>query len=262
MVTPVYFRYIAFCKWRRRWCIRVYLREPVSEVDRSMLNRVLKSFQFDAFPTGDEIWAASLAREHLWPESDPNLFPLRGSQGHNSVRTEKEGDEVVVMFTRKNPKTEKPEKVWRFRVTATGKVIPISRKKHTTRKQSSTMQTNDPRRGARVELVLDKQEYFLGENILLHYGVSNQGMELFRVNAGGDYRGAPRHLRFKVVATDAEGKLVEDPYPSIMYRGGLSSGKTLQPGETWWQSLPLMRLDILGFNKMGLLKISSRAREN
>ncbi|NVM57720.1 MAG: HEAT repeat domain-containing protein, partial [Desulfobacterales bacterium] len=108
-------------------------------------------------------------------------------------------------------------------------------------------------RGARVELVLDKQEYFLGENILLHYGVTNQGMEPFRVNAGGDYRGAPRHLRFKVVATDAEGKLVEDPYPSIMCMGGLSSGKTLQPGETWWQSLPLMRY--CDFHRPGVYKL-------
>lgn len=56
-----------------------------------------------------------------------------------------------------------------------------------------------------------------------------------------------------MVATDVEGKLVEDPYPSIMCRGGLSSGKTLQPGETWWQSLPLMRY--CDFHRPGVYKL-------
>jgi len=123
----VHFRYITFSKWRRRWLIYIYLREPVSEANRKMLNRVLKSFRFDAFPVGDELWGAALAREHLWPEEDPNLFPLIGSKGYRKVHTEKTGDEVIVTFTVVNRQRE-PEKLWQFRVTPTGKVIPVSEK--------------------------------------------------------------------------------------------------------------------------------------
>ena len=100
---------------------------------------------------------------------------------------------------------------------------------------------NDPRKGAKIELMLDKQQFFLGENILLHYGVTNQGTEPFGIETGHDYRGAPRHLRFKVIAIDDKGIQVEDPYPSTMCMGGLGGEETLQPGQSWWTSLPLMR---------------------
>jgi len=128
--SQVHFRYITFSKWRRRWLIYIYLREPVSEENRKMLNRVLKSFRFDAFPAGDELWAAALAREHLWPEEDPNLFPLRGSKGYREVHTEKSGDEVLVTFTTTGFKTKEPKNVWQFRVTASGEVIPIPGRKN------------------------------------------------------------------------------------------------------------------------------------
>src|SRR5262249_15834343 len=56
--------------------------------------------------------------------------------------------------------------------------------------------------GARVSLVLDKPQYFLGENILVHFCVENVGAEAFTVETGGDYRGASRHLRFPATATN------------------------------------------------------------
>jgi hypothetical protein len=117
------FRYISFCKWRRRWCIRAYMREPFREADTKMMDRVLKTFRFDAFPVGDELWAVVLAREHL-RAADANLFPLTGSRGYRTVRTAKKGDEVIVTFDEGNPQGE-PEKLWQFRVTPLGDVIVV-----------------------------------------------------------------------------------------------------------------------------------------
>ncbi len=104
-----------------------------------------------------------------------------------------------------------------------------------------------------VELVLDKTAYFLGENVLLHYGVTNRGEAPFEVGFGGDSRGSPRALRFKVIATDENGRPVEDPYPSVMNMGGEGGERTLKPGEAFWASLPLMRY--CDFDKPGVYKI-------
>src|SRR6266404_2023662 len=52
---------------------------------------------------------------------------------------------------------------------------------------------------AKITLELDKPEYFLGENILLHFVVENVGEEPFSINLGGDYRGSHRSLRFRIV---------------------------------------------------------------
>jgi len=100
-----------------------------------------------------------------------------------------------------------------------------------------------PRREAKLRLVLDKPEYFLGENILLHYGLTNGGEKPLTISWGGDGRtpGANRPLRFKVVATDAEGNRVEDPFPSVMNFGGFGGDRELEPGQTFWQSLALSR---------------------
>ncbi len=118
------FRYISFIKWRREWCIRVYLREPVSEANRAAIDRTLASLRFDAFPVGDELWAAHLAREHLPLQADPNLFPLRGSWGYRSVRTIKEGSDIIVTFVEENQQWE-PQRLWEFRVSDAGDVVPV-----------------------------------------------------------------------------------------------------------------------------------------
>ncbi|NQT40204.1 MAG: carboxypeptidase regulatory-like domain-containing protein, partial [Planctomycetes bacterium] len=99
----------------------------------------------------------------------------------------------------------------------------------------------DPRSGAKIELVADKQEYFLGENVLLHYGVTNQGKQPFVVSFGGDSRSfPPRALRFKVVAIDENGRPIDDPYPAVMSFGGPGGDTTLEPGKAFWNSFPLM----------------------
>src|SRR5262245_45111354 len=74
---------------------------------------------------------------------------------------------------------------------------------------------------AKVSIELDQGEYFLGENVLFHFLVENTGKEPFSIEMGGDYRGASRHLRFKVKALDAAGKLCADPDPSDFCMGGI-----------------------------------------
>lgn len=96
-------------------------------------------------------------------------------------------------------------------------------------------------RDARVSLILDRERYFLGENILVHFCVENTGGGIFHINLGGDYRGASRHLRFSVRATDALGKEVPDPDPSGFCMGGISSSPRLTPGKKHYESLPLSR---------------------
>lgn len=95
--------------------------------------------------------------------------------------------------------------------------------------------------GASVKLEVDRQEYLLGENVLVHFILKNTGDQPFKADFGGDYRGATRHLRFKVTATDAAGRVAEDPDPSGMCFGGLEGSRELAPGDTFTQSLPLMR---------------------
>lgn len=43
--------------------------------------------------------------------------------------------------------------------------------------------------GAKIELVADRTEFFLGENIFLYYCITNTGDTAFSIEVGGDYRG-------------------------------------------------------------------------
>ncbi len=95
--------------------------------------------------------------------------------------------------------------------------------------------------GAKVTLELDRPDYFLGENVLVHFVLQNTGDTPFAASWGGDYRGASRHLRFKVVATDEAGQAAEDPDPSPVCMGGIGGPKKLEPGDRFTTSLPLMR---------------------
>ena len=83
--------------------------------------------------------------------------------------------------------------------------------------------------GAKITVAPRKEKYFLGENILLDFTVANTGAKPFNVDFGGDYRGSTRHLRFKVVATDARGNRVEDPDPDGFCMGGLGSAPQVAP---------------------------------
>ena len=97
--------------------------------------------------------------------------------------------------------------------------------------------------GAHVWLLLDKEEYFLGENILVHYCLENRGARPFTFRAGADYRGTSRHIRFSVIATGEDGKAALDPDPYAAYRcmGGVGGAIELKPGEKWFASLRLIR---------------------
>jgi HEAT repeat protein len=95
--------------------------------------------------------------------------------------------------------------------------------------------------GAKVTLEFDRPDYFLGENVLMHFVLQNTGETPFEASWGGDYRGASRHLRFKVTATDEAGQEAEDPDPWPMCMGGLGGPMTLKPNEKFTTSLPLMR---------------------
>ena len=94
--------------------------------------------------------------------------------------------------------------------------------------------------GAKVTLETDRQEFFLGENILMHFILENTGTQPFEADFGGDYRGSSRCLRFKVTATDEAGNLAEDPDPNPICFGGMGGPHTLKPGEKFIESLPLM----------------------
>jgi hypothetical protein len=107
--------------------------------------------------------------------------------------------------------------------------------------------------GARLRLALTRKEYFLGENVLLHYCLENVGRDMFKIDMGGDYRGATRSLRFVVSAADAKGAKVADPDTSKYNLGGMSFQPELKPGETYFESLPLMRY--CRFDKPGVYTV-------
>ena len=110
--------------------------------------------------------------------------------------------------------------------------------------------------GAKVILSTDKEEYFLGENILVHFMLANLGRDPFTAEFGGDYRGAPRSLRFLVGASDASGRPVTDPYPNSMCMGGLGGPVTVTRGKPFYQSLPMLRY--LLFEEPGTYTVSVR----
>lgn len=93
---------------------------------------------------------------------------------------------------------------------------------------------------ARVSIVLAKKEYFLGENIVAQFCVENTGKGLFHIERGGDYRGASRHLRFHVTATDTQGGKVRDPDPSGFCMGGIGHTTTINPGKKECMEVPLL----------------------
>lgn len=107
---------------------------------------------------------------------------------------------------------------------------------------------------AHMELILDKPQFFLGENMLVHYRITNKGDSPFRVDMGSDGRNsAARPLRFKVVATDEHGVLVEDPHPRPADFGGTGGQLEIRPGRSVWDSLSLAKY--CNFTKPGTYKL-------
>lgn len=86
----------------------------------------------------------------------------------------------------------------------------------------------------------DRDSFFIGENVLLHFTLENAGPETFVASFGGDYRAARRAQRFKVAATREDGSVAEDPFPFFMCWGGFGGPLTLAPGSNYACSLPLL----------------------
>lgn len=86
----------------------------------------------------------------------------------------------------------------------------------------------------KISLLLDKQEYFLGENILINYCIKNEGNEPVSIDVGGDYRGGTRASRFKVTATGPDRKPAADPDPVQWQMGGMSPIASIKKDEVWY----------------------------
>lgn len=107
----------------------------------------------------------------------------------------------------------------------------------------ASLPADDPRRGAAVTVELGKDQYYLGENVLLNWQIRNAGDEPFKISMGCDGRTpeAKRAIRFKVEAVDEQGRRMEDPYPNPINMGGMGSEMTLEPGHDFKDALQLMR---------------------
>jgi hypothetical protein len=92
--------------------------------------------------------------------------------------------------------------------------------------------------GLVVSLVSDRSNFFLGENILLHYRIHNASTNSFKISVGGDYRGSTRADRFQVTAISADGIPVADPTPFMRnFGGGLMPNSDIKPGEDWFEKV-------------------------
>ncbi len=97
----------------------------------------------------------------------------------------------------------------------------------------------EPNNQTEVTLSSDRSQYFLGENVLIHFSVKNTGTSTVKLDVGGDYRGAYRGLRFGLEAFDSDGLLAPDPHPNPQCFGGLGYQPTLKSGESFQSSLAL-----------------------
>ncbi|MDZ4820200.1 MAG: M56 family metallopeptidase [Planctomycetota bacterium] len=89
----------------------------------------------------------------------------------------------------------------------------------------------------------DKPEYFLGENVLLHWNIRNDGEKPFWYSIGGDGRTpyANRAIRFKIEMTDEKGNAGVDPYPNPGNHGGHGMDGLMQPKGEYADDIQLMR---------------------
>jgi beta-lactamase regulating signal transducer with metallopeptidase domain len=96
---------------------------------------------------------------------------------------------------------------------------------------------------AKATIKVDDRTFLLGENLHVQFGITNTQDESVKIETGGDYRGGPRPSRFKVVAFDANGKRVDDPYKDHLIRrmGGFSQTFRIAPKKTEWLHVPVTR---------------------
>ncbi len=94
--------------------------------------------------------------------------------------------------------------------------------------------------GTQVVVETDKAEYFLGENVLLHFGLRNNFGRADQVRDGGDYRGVPS-TQFQVTARDAEGRELLADQPRQLQHGRPDRSLCGQARGNLVGSIPLMR---------------------
>ncbi|PAW76902.1 MAG: hypothetical protein B9S32_13315 [Verrucomicrobia bacterium Tous-C9LFEB] len=95
--------------------------------------------------------------------------------------------------------------------------------------------------GAKLVLTSDQPEYFLGENILITFTLTNEGKEPFIISVGGDYRGTGYQLRYRFTVLDEKGQTLPNPFPDAVNFGGVLQGYEILPGESFETSLALMQ---------------------
>lgn len=93
----------------------------------------------------------------------------------------------------------------------------------------------------RLTLETRKRTWLLGENMVVHYVVRNDGATPAKISFGGDYRGGARAERVKVTAGSPDGGALDDPYPGGMNFGGLGAEPELAPGEEFAFTVSLHR---------------------
>jgi beta-lactamase regulating signal transducer with metallopeptidase domain/HEAT repeat protein len=115
-----------------------------------------------------------------------------------------------------------------------------------------------PLPAARVTLTTPRQEYFLGENILVHYRLENTGKEAVRYEKGGFFPELRRNDGYRVSAVllDKQGRPTGEAAPAIPEPpnfGGPVTHWELPPGKVYEQTLYLPRY--LRFEKPGRYRI-------
>lgn len=95
--------------------------------------------------------------------------------------------------------------------------------------------------GARIYLIQDKEEYFLGENIFFHYCVVNTGKEVFSASDGVAFRRGTRAFRFVVTAVGADGRTAPDPDPYQIDLSVMPDAEPLKQNEARYSHVFPMR---------------------
>ena len=95
--------------------------------------------------------------------------------------------------------------------------------------------------GAEVRLEFDRDEYLIGESAEFRFILENQGRQAFEAWFGGDYRGSPRAIRFKITAVNSSGEEAPDSHPNPRFGGGIHHSVTVHAGDSHITTLELGR---------------------
>lgn len=93
----------------------------------------------------------------------------------------------------------------------------------------------------RVRLIPDRDDYVLGQKIVITFRLENRSDRPIKYSFGGDYRGTGRHQRFDIKVVDGQGREAPDPVLNPIEMGGLMSEPELQPGEAFTHDIELAK---------------------